>query len=106
MLCESYSQRIGQFHQNEIVLIICHLSSLTDNHIEEAERLNMNAIKTERTLAERHPGETKGSSFWFDIYLYCLTKISIQAKRSISLVFSLFIVPSPFFCTLPVQRPY
>ena len=28
---------------------------------------------------------------------YCLTKISIWAKRSISRVFSLFIVPSPFF---------
>ena len=28
---------------------------------------------------------------------YCLTKISILAKRSISRVFSLFIVPSPFF---------
>ena len=40
------------------------------------------------------------------IYPYCLTKISIRAKRSISRVFSLFIVPSPFFCTLPVQRPY
>ena len=37
---------------------------------------------------------------------YCLTKISLRAKRSISRVFSLFIVPSPFFCTLPVQRPY
>ena len=36
---------------------------------------------------------------------YCLTKISIRAKRSISRVFSLFIVPSPFSCTLPVQRP-
>ena len=31
-----------------------------------------------------------------DICLYCLTKISIRAKRSISRVFSLFIVPSPF----------
>ena len=39
-------------------------------------------------------------------FFYCLTKISIRAKRSISRVFSLFIVPSPFFCTLPVQRPY
>ena len=47
MLCESYSQRIGKFHQNEIVLTICHLSSLIDNHIEEAERLNMDAVKTE-----------------------------------------------------------
>ena len=28
---------------------------------------------------------------------YCLTKISIRAKRSISRFFSLFIVPSPFF---------
>ena len=27
---------------------------------------------------------------------YCVTKISIQAKRSISRVFSLFIVPRPF----------
>ena len=34
---------------------------------------------------------------------YCLTKISIRANPSISRVFSLFIVPSPFFCTLPVQ---
>ena len=29
-------------------------------------------------------------------YFYCLTKISIQAKRSFSRVFSLFIVPSLF----------
>ena len=42
----------------------------------------------------------------FAIAIYCLTKISIRAKRSISRVFSLFIVPSPFSCTLPVQRPY
>ena len=28
--------------------------------------------------------------------LYCLTKISTRAKRSISRVFSLFIVPAPF----------
>ena len=42
----------------------------------------------------------------FNTVNYCLTKISIRAKRSISRVFSLFIVPSPFFCTLPVQRPY
>ena len=42
----------------------------------------------------------------FNTAVYCLTKISIRAKRSISRVFSLFIVPSPFFCTLPVQRPY
>ena len=27
---------------------------------------------------------------------YCLNKISVRAKRSISRVFSLFIVPSPF----------
>ena len=32
---------------------------------------------------------------------YCLTKISIRAKRSISRVFSLFIVPSPFFVHCP-----
>ena len=44
--------------------------------------------------------------FYVCNYYYCLTKISIRAKRSISRVFSLFIVPSPFFCTLPVQRPY
>ena len=33
---------------------------------------------------------------------YCLTKISIRPKRSISCVFSLFIVPSLFF----VHSPY
>ena len=33
----------------------------------------------------------------FGTFEYCLTKISIRAKRSISRVFSLFIVPSPFF---------
>ena len=36
------------------------------------------------------------SLYLVDICLYCLTKISIRAKRSISRVFSLFIVPSPF----------
>ena len=35
------------------------------------------------------------------ILAYCLTKISIRAKRSISRVFSLFIVPSPFFVHCP-----
>ena len=41
-----------------------------------------------------------------NILIYCLTKISMRAKRSISRVFSLFIVPSLFSCTLPLQRPY
>ena len=35
--------------------------------------------------------------------IYCLTKISIRAKRSISRVFSLFIVPSPFFVHCPYK---
>ena len=34
---------------------------------------------------------------------YCLTKTSIRAKRSISRVFSLFIVPSPFFVHCPYK---
>ena len=34
---------------------------------------------------------------------YCLTKISIQAKRSISHLFSLFIVPNPFFVHCPYK---
>ena len=34
---------------------------------------------------------------------YCLTKISIRAKRSISRVFSLFIVPSAFFVHCPYK---
>ena len=34
---------------------------------------------------------------------YCLTKISIRAKRSVSRVFSLFIVPSPFFVHCPCK---
>ena len=66
MLCEPYSQRIGQFHQNEIVLIICLLSSLIDNHIEEAERLNMNAVKTEhlqRGIQEKPRGPVSGLIF-------------------------------------------
>ena len=35
---------------------------------------------------------------------YCLTKISVRAKRSISRVFSLFIVPSPFFVHARINR--
>ena len=34
---------------------------------------------------------------------YCLTKISMREKRSISRVFSLFIVPSPFFVHCPYK---
>ena len=34
---------------------------------------------------------------------YCLSKISIRAKRPISRVFSLFIVPSPFFVHCPYK---
>ena len=34
---------------------------------------------------------------------YCLTKISIPGKRSIFRVFSLFIVPSPFFVHCPYK---
>ena len=45
--CVSHTQRIDKFHQNEMVFFTCHLSSLIDNHIEEPERLNMNAIKAE-----------------------------------------------------------
>ena len=37
------------------------------------------------------------------ILYYCLTKISIRAKRSISRVFSLFIVLSPFFVHCPYK---
>ena len=37
------------------------------------------------------------------ICLHCLTKISVRAKRSISRVFSLFIVPSPFFVHCPYK---
>ena len=33
----------------------------------------------------------------FDPVYYCLTKISIPAKHSISRIFSLFIIPSSFF---------
>ena len=36
-------------------------------------------------------------------HIYCLTKISIRAKRSISRVFPLFIVPSPFFVHCPYK---
>ena len=63
MLCESYSQRIGKFHQNEIVLTICHLSSLIDNHIEEGQGLNMDAVKTEyfqRDIQEEPRGPISG----------------------------------------------
>ena len=38
-----------------------------------------------------------------DMGFYCLTKISIRAKRSISRVFSLFIFPSPFFVHCPYK---
>ena len=38
-----------------------------------------------------------------DIAIYCLTKISIRANRSISRVFSLFIVSSPFFVHCPYK---
>ena len=41
--------------------------------------------------------------FNVDNTLYCLTKISIRAKRSISRVLSLFIVPSPFFVHYPYK---
>ena len=34
---------------------------------------------------------------------YGMTKISIRAKRSISRIFSLFIVPSPFFVHCPYK---
>ena len=36
------------------------------------------------------------SSYLIIFTIYCLIKISIRAKRSISRVFSLVIVPSPF----------
>ena len=45
-------------------------------------------------------------SAMFDHIDYCLTKISIREKHSMSCVFSLFIVPSPFFVHQPIQGPY
>ena len=68
MLCESCSQRIAKFHQNGIVFIISHLNALTDNHIEEAKRLNMDAVKAEEL--KRDIQKTPRSPYlWFDICL-------------------------------------
>ena len=58
MLCES-SQRISKFKQNEIVLIISTFNVLMDKKTEEAERLNINAVKAEdlqRGIQETHQG--------------------------------------------------
>ena len=41
--------------------------------------------------------------YMFDKVNYCLTKISIRAKRSISRVFFLFIGPSPLFVHYPYK---
>ena len=41
--------------------------------------------------------------FYFSMSGYFLTKISIQAKHSISFVFSLFIVSSPFYVHCPFK---
>ena len=48
-------------------------------------------------------GRHRNHSLWVLTQNYCLTKISIRAKRSISRVFSLFIVPSPFFVHCPYK---
>ena len=39
----------------------------------------------------------------FNLSDYCPTKISVRAKCSISRIFSLFIVPSPFFVHCPYK---
>ena len=44
MLCESCSHRKGKLHQNGIMLIISPLNALMDDHIEETERLKMDAV--------------------------------------------------------------
>ena len=73
-----------------------------------------NVRKTYHNSAN-HPYRTDNEDEIEDIYqsqahcidtdCYCLTKISIRAKRSISRVFSLFIVPSPFFVHCPYKGP-
>ena len=59
-------------------------------------------IFEQQEICKNRPQVTSKLNNWY----YCLTKISMLAKRSISHVFSLFIIPSPFFYTLPIQRPY
>ena len=57
-------------------------------------------------LLDTMPVPTKHENATAKIYCtntYWLTKISIWAKRSISRVFSLFIVPSPFFVHCPYK---
>ena len=55
-------------------------------------------IREQKTLDIRAPKSSQNNKTY-----YCLTKISIRAKRSISRVFSLFIVPSPFFVHCPYK---
>ena len=59
---------------------------------EFGQRIFMNANRQQI----KHKSQIK-----LNIVVYCLTKISIRAKHSISRVFSLFIVPSPFFVHCP-----
>ena len=57
-----------------------------------------------RVLVQCRPdGQRHSFRGCVDIFCYCLTKISIQAKHSISRIFSLFIVPSPFFVHCPYK---
>ena len=46
-LCVSCSKRIGKFHHDRIMLIISPFDALMDDQIEEAARLNMDAVKAE-----------------------------------------------------------
>ena len=55
------------------------------------------AYSNKRDTIRKMKGRTKV------FHVYCLTKISIRAKRSISRVFSLFIVLSPFFVHCPYK---
>ena len=64
------------------------------------------ALLYDRILRHRKIIVNKKDTVWnwaFNTPCYCLTKISIRAKRSISCVFSLFIVPSPFFVHCPYK---
>ena len=103
------------FFSTEIKLfgyLIATTSGSRNNPLVKVQHLTLeglfNAYSTNvqgslKNLPYKNTLENNQFLFCLNNPIYCLTKISIRAKRSISRVFSLFIVPSPFFVHCPYK---
>ena len=97
----SYLSSIHKLRLHAVVVIIGFLAKMHDKTSSGSHKRWL--TRDGLTLMWFSPQSFAALTFIFDKICHSLTKISIRAKRSISRVFSLFIVPGPFSVHCPYK---